>query len=66
MTLLKAWKAERGSAALALAMDDALVFGDFEGRHRHPGRFSRLFNETLARCCRELKGGAPPAIRFHD
>lgn len=34
VTILRAWRKERGAMALQLARDDALVFGDFEGRHR--------------------------------
>jgi hypothetical protein len=41
VALLKAYKRERGGMALQLARDDALVFGDQEGNHRHPERFSR-------------------------
>ncbi|WP_279339340.1 tyrosine-type recombinase/integrase [Sphaerisporangium perillae] len=52
--LLKAHKRERGGLALELARDGALVFGDIEGRHRHPERFSRTFREHLARCRKEL------------
>jgi integrase len=50
VTLLRAHKWERGGLALALARDQALVFGDEEGRHRHPERFSRTFKDTLRRC----------------
>jgi integrase len=49
-----------------LARDDQLIFGDVEGRHQHPERFSRRFSEQLGRCCRQLGEGAPPAIRVHD
>jgi integrase len=52
--------------ALQLGRDSALIFGDHEGRHRHPERFSRLFAETLARCAKALGENAPPAIRLHD
>ena len=66
VTVLRAWRRERGALALQLARDGALVFGDHEGRHRHPERFSRTFAETLARCRRELGEDAVPAIRLHD
>jgi integrase len=36
MALLRTMKRERGSLALQLARDDAIVFGDAEGKHRHP------------------------------
>ena len=64
--VLRAWKRDRGSLALALARDDSLVFGDLEGRHLHPERFSRTFKATLTRCRKALGDGAPPVIRLHD
>jgi len=66
VTLLRAHRRERGSMALAYFRDSALVFGDHEGRHRHPERFSRMFAETLARCAKALGEDAPPVIRLHD
>jgi integrase len=60
----RAHKRERGSLSLALAAPDALVFGDAEGRHLHPERFSRTFQETLARCRKDLPD--LPAARLHD
>ena len=66
VALLRTWKKDRGSLALVLARDDALVFGDIEGRHLHPERFSRTFREHLARCARALGDAAPPMIRLHD
>jgi integrase len=66
VALLRAWKRDRGSLALALALDDALVFGDLEGRHLHPERFSRTFKNTLKRCRKDLGDDAPPEIRLHD
>jgi len=66
MPSLSTWKKERGSLTLVLARDDALVFGDIEGRHLHPERFSRTFREHLARCAKALGESAPPMIRLHD
>jgi integrase len=66
VALLRSWKRDRGSLALDLARDDALVLGDIEGRHLHPERFSRTFKTTLARCRRQLGDDAPPMIRLHD
>jgi integrase len=66
---LRALKRERGSLALQLAREDALIFGDAEGKHRHPERFSRTFKDTLKRCAKQLdaKGiEAPPEVRLHD
>jgi hypothetical protein len=39
---------------LAYARDDAVLFGDRDGRVQHPERFSRLFAEVMARCRRDL------------
>jgi integrase len=66
VALLRAYKAARGTMALQLAHRDALAFGDHEGDHRHPERFSRTFTAELARCARDLGEDAPPAIRLHD
>jgi integrase len=52
--------------ALQLARDDALVFGDHEGRHLHPERFSRTFHGELARARKALGAGQLPVIRLHD
>lgn len=64
--ILRAWRRERGAVALQLARNTVLVFGDHEGRHRHPERFSRLFTETLRRCRRDVGEDAIPMIRLHD
>jgi integrase len=69
VALLRAHKRERGGLALQLARDQALVFGDEEGRHRHPERFSRTFKDTLRRCGKQLTKQEiepPPDIRLHD
>jgi integrase len=69
VAVLRAHRRERGTMALQLVAADALVFGDTEGRHLHPERFSRTFSEALARCGRELAEAGvdpPPAIRLHD
>jgi integrase len=58
-----------GGLALQLARDQALVFGDQEGQHRHPERFSRTFKDTLRRCAKQLAKQEiepPPDIRLHD
>jgi integrase len=65
VAVLRAWRRERGALALQLARDTALVFGDHEGRHRHPERFSRLFAETLGRARRDLGEDAVPVISLH-
>jgi integrase len=66
VAVLRAWKRERGALALQLARNDAVVFGDHEGRFRHPERFSHLFREAQQRCVRMLGDDAPPVIRVHD
>lgn len=69
VALLRTHKRDRGSLALALARDDALVFGDQEGKHRHPERFSRTFKDTLKKCRKQLEAQdaeAPPDCRLHD
>ncbi len=66
VAILRARKRDRGSLALALARDDSLVFGDLEGHHLHPERFSRSFKSAQAKCRRALGDGAPPEIRTHD
>jgi integrase len=66
VTVLKAWKRERGEIALPLARPDALVFSDEEGGHLHPERFWRAWKATLARCRKDLDDDAPPVIWLHD
>ena len=66
VAVLRAWKRERGSLALALARDDALAFSDLEGTYLHPERFSRTFKNTLTRYRKALGDAAPPEIRLHD
>ena len=63
---LRSWRVARASLDLRLARDDALVFGDIEGKHQHPERFSRRFSEQLTRCRRQLGEDALPSIRLHD
>ena len=58
--VLRARRRERGALALQLARDDALIFGDLEGRLRNPEQVSRQFTRDVARC------GAVPPIRLHD
>jgi integrase len=65
VAVLRARKRERGALHLSLARDDALVFGDIEGRHRNPEHVSRQFARDAARCRAEL-GGVLPVIRLHD
>jgi integrase len=66
VAVLRSWKAERGSMALALAKPDALAFGNIQGAFRHPETFSKLFAKTVARCRTDLGDDAVPKIRLHD
>lgn len=66
VTVLRAWKAERGSMALQLARREALVFGNHEGVFRDPETFSKTFVKTVARCRLGLGEDTLPPIRLHD
>ena len=66
VAVLRAHRKQRGSMALQLARDDALVLGDQEGRHLHPERFTRTFGAEVARCRKALGDSAVPVIRLHD
>ncbi len=56
LEVLRRYRVARAGLALQLARDDALIFGDLDGRHLHPERFSRRFSEQLARCQRTVEG----------
>jgi integrase len=60
VAVLRARRRDRGTMHLSLARDDALIFGDIEGRHRNPEHVSRQFARDVGRC------GQVPAIRLHD
>jgi integrase len=66
VAVLRAHRKARGALALQLARDDALIFGDIEGRHRNPEHVSRQFVADAARCRRAAGGDKLPAIRLHD
>jgi integrase len=66
VAVLRAWRKDRGSLALQLARDDAIVFGDIEGQHRNPEHVSRQFARDQARCRAALGTDPLPAIRLHD
>jgi integrase len=66
VAVLRAWRKERGSAALQLVRDDALVFGDLEGGYRNPEHVSRQFVRDVERCRKALGDEALPVIRLHD
>jgi integrase len=46
--------------------DDAIVFGDHEGRHLHPERVSRTFRAEVSHCRKALGQDKLPMIRLHD
>ena len=66
VAMLRAYRKDRGSMALQLARDDALVFGTIEGGHRNPETVSRQFRADVARCRQALGEDALPVIRLHD
>lgn len=66
VAILRSHRKQRGSMALQLARDDALVFGDLEGEHRNPEHTSRQFVSDVARCRKALGADALPVIRLHD
>ena len=66
VAVLRAYRKERGTLALTLVRDNALVFGDQEGRHRHPERFWRAFKSAQRECAKVLGDGAPPVIAIHN
>jgi hypothetical protein len=61
---LRAWRLSRAGIDLRLARDDALIFGDLEGRHQHPERFTRRFTRSLALARRGLSADALPTARL--
>lgn len=66
VAVLRAWRKHRGSMALRLARDDALVFGSIEGEHRNGEHVSRQFKRDEARFRMALGEDAPSEIRLHD
>ncbi len=66
VAVLRGWRKHRGSMALQLARDDALVFGDIEGRYPNPEHVSRQFKRDMERCREALGADALPMIRLHD
>ncbi|MBM9466082.1 tyrosine-type recombinase/integrase [Nakamurella leprariae] len=75
--LLRSHRTRRAGLAFQLGAQDALAFGDLEGRHRLPESVSRSFRESVARCIRwqlaeAAKSVAPtqvhtlPVIHLHS
>jgi integrase len=52
---LRAYRAVRGSVALDLVRNAALVLGARDGQHRHPERFSRGFSRTWLELARRWR-----------
>src|SRR3954469_2927257 len=63
---LRAYRAVRGSIALNLVRDTALVLGTLDGRHRHPERFSRQFVDHVRQGRKAVGEELLPVIRLHD
>jgi integrase len=63
---LRAYRAVRGSVALVLVRDTALVLGTLDGRHRHPERFSRQFVDHVRQARKAVGEELLPVIRLHD
>jgi integrase len=63
---LRAYRAVRGSVALDLVRDTALVLGTLDGNHRHPERFSRLFVEQQLQARKAVGEELLPVIRLRD
>jgi integrase len=64
--VLRKWRLERAGLSLQLVRDDALIFGNLEGRYSNPERYSARFVEKQAQCRRSLGETAPPRITLHD
>jgi integrase len=63
---LRSYRVARAGLDLRLAREDALIFGDPEGKHLHPDRFYRRFQRALAGCRRQLGEDGLPGIAVHD
>ena len=63
---LRAYRAARGSVALDLVRDTALVLGNLDGTPRHPERFSRRFLAHVVQARKALGEEQLPVIRLHD
>lgn len=64
--VLRSHRVARGTLALPLIRDEALVFATEEGAFLYPDNFTRRFTESLASCRRGSGDDAPPMIRLHD
>ncbi len=64
--LLESWRRTRGGLHLSLVQESALIFGNEDGKHLHPERFSRTFVEKQAQFRRANVGVGLPSIHLHD
>jgi integrase len=65
VAVLRNHRKQRGTMALQLARDDALVFADHEGRPLYPEGVSRWFRADLVRCRKVAGDETVPLIRLH-
>ena len=66
MAALRGYRAVRGSAALDVVRDTALVHGNLEDTPRHPEQFSRRFLGHVVQVRKTLGEERLPVIRLHD
>jgi integrase len=66
VAVLRSQRRARGMVHLNHVRDDALVFGDHEGHHLHPERFTRTFRAEVERCRKAIGPEKLPVIRLHD
>jgi len=65
VSVLRAWKATRGSIALQLARADAYVFGDDAGRLRNPDDIGRRWDHRVKLAQQSLGADALPRLTLH-
>jgi integrase len=65
VSILRAWKATRGSIALQLARGDAYVFGDNDGRLRNPDDIGRRWDHRIRLAQRALGVEQLPRLTLH-
>jgi integrase len=63
---LRRHRVARASLDLRLVREDSLIFGDLNGGHLNPDRFSRRFTRSLVLARSELGADILPMIRVHD
>ena len=63
---LRRYRVARAGLDLRLVRDESLIFGDLNGGHLNPDRFSRRFTRSLALARSQLGADALPMMRVHD